>query len=121
MEALVSGMEPEEERAGSKGGAGALALPGERRDVVPHRVKGALAHLHLLSHNVKMGDQPSQLQIRIGDIARGIIERDHLLLDERQKGLPPEAGAAGTEPDAAHAASTLPMNPGGEVGRSSAH
>jgi len=103
MEALMSGMEPEEEGAGSKGGAGALALPGEGCDVVPHRVKGALAHLRLLRHNIKMGDQPSQLQIRIGDIAHGIIERDHLLLDALRKGLPPEARAAGTEPDAAHA------------------
>jgi hypothetical protein len=106
--ALVQGLEAEEVRGRARGGGAAFRLPGGCRGVVREGVYSFLTDIQGVDKNIVMGDGAGELEVRIADRARGIVERDQGLLNVgRKRGAPEDwlrwAVETREECDAAHA------------------
>jgi hypothetical protein len=88
---LVNSLQPEKIRRNTSRSCRTLRLPSEGGCVVRERMDGALTTVHVMDQNVMLSNGSSELEIRVGDGAGGIVAAyNSLLYLQWKRGTPEE-------------------------------
>ena len=71
---LVEGCQAQEIGSGASGGSGALTMPIQSGCVVREVVDGLLPDVSSLGQDIQLGNGAGQLQVTVGDGARGVVK-----------------------------------------------
>ena len=81
VQTLMQGLQAQEISNRASGGGRAFGLPSQSRGVVREGADGAFSHLAGVGNHSMLSNGASELQIRVGNGAVGIVPTDHSLLD----------------------------------------
>jgi len=80
VEALVVACDLAEVRGWPDGGHGAFAGSRDSWGVVTEVLKGGMAHWVAVGHDIELGQEGRLLQVAVGDVPVGVVERHDALL-----------------------------------------
>ena len=92
MMPLVEGCQAQEVGSRTSGGGGSFAVPVQSRCVVCEVVDGLLPDVSHLGKDIQLGNGACQLEVTVGDGARGIVKGDQGLDHWSREGCSPQDG-----------------------------
>lgn len=87
---LVDAVEPKKIGSGPCGGGGVFVMPGDRGGVVTEGDNGTAMTVDGLCDDVLLGNEASQLKVRIGDVSKGVRKGDKSILNVGRKWSTPQ-------------------------------